>query len=114
MRQVIAISAINAQDLRQLIEDVGKILLGLLHIPVEDQDVSITFRWKKELKVTTKSANSNREYCPSRPAGISVGEWANIISDVIEIHIMSGSRFNLVEPCPSLTDTEFNIYLRRP
>lgn len=114
MRQVLNVVAMNFGDLLQLKQAVRKALDGLLHLPVEDRDISVTFRWASdEWSMAVESDGSNQQYASRAPQGVSTADWARLVSEEIENHLLSGNRFILKEVAGDVERNYFVLYLKR-
>ena len=114
MRQVLNVVAVNFGDLMELKRAVRKALDGLLHLPSEDREVSITFRWASdEWSMGAKSHGSDQRYASRAPQGVSNADWVRLVSEDLENHLLSGSQFTLKEVAGDVEKSFFVIYLER-
>lgn len=114
MRQMISVVAVNFNDLLQLKQAVKKALNGLSHIPAEDTDVSITFDWEGDKwRMRIQSCSSHQECERCTPNGVSSPDWASLILEELENHLLSGSQFILNELLGGIQQGYLRLRLKR-
>lgn len=114
MRQILNVVAMNFGDLLQLKQAVKKALDGLLHLPSEDREISITFRWASdEWSMRIESQCSDQRYASHAPQGASSADWVHLVSEDLENHLLCGSQFTLKEVTGDVEQNFYTLYLER-
>ena len=101
MRQNLGIvNAVNFGDLMMLFTQTGVVLEILRYMaPSEDAELQVKFQWEKSAyRVSMQSLKENKERTfNTRPNGVSMSDWAQLVFEVLRGHLQSSSRFRVKE-----------------